>query len=407
MIPTMLLDHLPIQNSEVYLLGASRAPSIPPPSPPSPATPGELDCSPPLDDLMSITPPETQDPTPLFKQRLSNAVHVLSTEATALSCLARLYDTDPIARQGFNSAVEAITRFKGDKGKLIISGVGKSGHIAKKLVATMNSLRIHATYLHPTEALHGDLGKVGKYDSIILITFSGKTVELLSLLPHFDPSLPLIVITSHTDPSTCDIVKHRPDAMLLPAPIHRSETDSFGFSAPTTSTTMALALGDALAVAVSNELYANVAAVFLQNHPGGAIGASLKRPQKLSDICIRFSDIPDISNHSATGAHVLMSAYRSETGWVRLGMDIVVPPRRIQKLQPDHMDEAASQIYDLMVSRKDWIEIAAETVLPTTRDWIESQRQGAFSSRYSDDSILALIDGDEIVGFIEIGELMT
>jgi D-arabinose 5-phosphate isomerase GutQ len=403
----MVLDHLPIQNSEVYLLGASRAPSIPPPSPPSPATPGELDCSPPMDDLMSITPPETQDPTPLFKQRLSNAVHVLSTEATALSCLARLYDTDPIARHGFNSAVEAITRFKGDKGKLIISGVGKSGHIAKKLVATMNSLRIHATYLHPTEALHGDLGKVGKYDSIILITFSGKTVELLSLLPHFDPSLPLIVMTSHTHPSTCDIVKHRPDAILLPAPIHRSEIDSFGFSAPTTSTTMALALGDALAVAVSNELYANVATIFLQNHPGGAIGASLKRPQKLSDICIRFSGIPDISDQSTTGAHVLMSAYRSETGWVRLGKDIVVSPRRIQKLQPDHMDEPASQIYNLMVSRKEWIEIAAETVLPTTRDWIEGQRQGSLPSRYADDSILALMDGDEIVGFIEIGELMT
>jgi hypothetical protein len=140
----MALDHHPIQNSEVYLLNASHAPSMPPPSPPSPATPDERECSP-LDNLGSMTPLEIQGSAPSFKQRLSNAVHVLGTEATALSCLTRLYDTDPIAQEGFNSAVEAITRFEGDKGKLVISGVGKSGHIAKKLVATMNSLKIPAS----------------------------------------------------------------------------------------------------------------------------------------------------------------------------------------------------------------------------------------------------------------------
>lgn len=403
----MTMDQHPIQTSAVFLLNTSHAPSIPPPSPPSPATPGELDCSQPLDDLMPIGSHETQDPGPHFKQRLSNAVHVLRTEATALSCLAQLYETDPIARGGFSAAVEAISRFDGDKGKLVISGVGKSGHIAKKLVATMNSLKIHATYLHPTEALHGDLGKVGKYDTILLITFSGKTAELISLLPHFDISLPLIVLTSHTDPSTCEIIKHRPDTILLPAPIHVSETDSFGFSAPTTSTTIALALGDALAVAVSNELHANVAAVFLQNHPGGAIGAAFKRPQKLSDICIQFSRIPEIDIHPATGAHVLMSAYQSETGWVKGGHDIVVPPRRIKKLQPDHMDEPACEIYGLMALRKDWVEIPYDTTLSTAKEWVESQRKGPFPCNYTDESVLALMDDDEVIGVLEIGELMA
>jgi D-arabinose 5-phosphate isomerase GutQ len=356
---------------------------------------------------MPIGPPETQDGNPLFKQRLSNAAHVLRTEATALSCLAQLYETDPIARRGFNAAVEAITRFDGDKGKLVISGVGKSGHIAKKLVATMNSLKVHATYLHPTDALHGDLGKVGKHDTILLITFSGKTVELISLLPHFDLSLPLIVLTSHTQPSTCEIVKHRPDTILLPAPIHMSETDSFGVSAPTTSTTMALALGDALAVAVSNELHANVAAVFLQNHPGGAIGASFRRPQKLSDLCIQFSQIPQIDIHRATGANILMSAYQSESGWLRSGQDIVLPPCRIIKLLPDHMDEPASQIYDLAVLKNDWIELPYDTTLTTAKDWIASQRQVSSPCQYTDESVLVLMDGDEIFGVTEIGKLMV
>jgi D-arabinose 5-phosphate isomerase GutQ len=336
-------------------------------------------------------------------------VHVLGTEATALSCLSRLYETDPVARGGFNSAVEAISRFKGDKGKLVISGVGKSGHIAKKLVATMNSLKIHATYLHPTEALHGDLGKVGKHDTILLITFSGKTPELLSLLPHFDLSLPLIVMTSHTHPSTCEIVKHRPDTILLPAPIHKSETDSFGFSAPTTSTTMALALGDALAVVISTELHINVAAVFSQNHPGGAIGQAFKGPQKISDLAIQLTAIPEVGKNSMTGAHILMSAYLSETGWVRHGEDVVVPPRRIKRMLPLDMDEPAMMIDGLMVPSNEWVPIPAETDLPQAKQWIKSMRRTAPSgeSKYSDDAILVIMVDGEVSGVMEIGELMV
>lgn len=379
-----------------------------PPSPPSPVTPYQREPSPPLDDLMSITPPETQEKSLSVSQRLSSAVHVLGTEATALSCLTRLYETDPIARGGFNAAVEAITRFDGDKGKLVISGVGKSGHIAKKLVATMNSLKIHATYLHPTEALHGDLGKVGKHDTILLITFSGKTPELLSLIPHFDPSLPLIVLTSHTHPSTCEIVRQRPDTILLPAPIHKSETDSFGFSAPTTSTTMAIALGDALAVVISGELHSSVAAVFSKNHPGGAIGAAFKGPQKISDLAIEFTGIPEISRTSTTGAHTLMSAYRSETGWIRYGEDLVSSPCRIKRLQPDHMDELAMQIQGLMVPSAEWIMIPADTDLPHAKEWIKTMRRTVpgGATKYSDDAILVTMEDDEVFGVLEVGELM-
>ncbi len=354
---------------------------------------------------MSITPPEQDNSSPTFGQRLSNAVHVLGTEATALSCLTRLYETDPIARGGFNSAVSAITRFKGDKGKLVICGVGKSGHIAKKLVATMNSLKIHATFLHPTEALHGDLGKVGKHDTILLITFSGKTPELLSLLPHFDPSLPLIVMTSHTHPSTCEIVKHRADTILLPAPIHKSETDSFGFNAPTTSTTMALALGDALAVVISNELHINVQAVFSQNHPGGAIGQAI--PKKLFDLVITISEITDIGGGRAvTGAHVLMSAYRSKTHWVRAGMDTMIPPRRIKRLGMEDMDEPAWCIPGLMVSSTDWIEMRAEMEITQAKDFILAKRKEG-SGNFGDDAILVTVTEGERVGVMEVGDLMT
>jgi D-arabinose 5-phosphate isomerase GutQ len=408
----MALDHHhPVQNSEVYLLHSSHAPSMPPPSPPSPpspVTPCERELSPPLDDLMSITPPEIEEISTSFTQRLANAVHVLGTEATALSCLTRLYETDPVARGGFFAAVDAIKRFDCDKGKLVISGVGKSGHIAKKLVATMNSLKIHATYLHPTEALHGDLGKVGKHDTILLITFSGKTPELLQLIPHFDPSLPLIVLTSHTHPSTCEITKQRPDTILLPAPIHKSETDSFGFNAPTTSTTMAIAIGDALAVVISGELHQSVAAVFSKNHPGGAIGAAFKGPQKISDLAIEFTDIPQMGRTSTTGAHILMSAYRSESGWVRYGEELVSAPRRIKNLQPDDMDESAMRIQGLMVPSTDWIPIPADTDLPHAQKWILDMRRTVpgGATKYNDDAILVTMEDGEVSGVLEVGELM-
>lgn len=358
---------------------------------------------------MCITPPGIKDLHPTFSQRLAKAVHVLNTEATALSYLTRLYETDPIARSGFDSAVGAITRFQGEKGKLVIAGVGKSGHIAKKLVATMNSLGIHATYLHPTEALHGDLGKVNrKHDTILLITFSGKTPELLTLLPHFY-TLPVIVLTSHTRHSTCEIIKQRPDTILLPAPIHESEIASFGCSAPTTSTTMALAVGDALAVAISHEYYPSVAAVFSLHHPGGAIGAALKGPQKISDLAIAIPKIWEVIGDSVTAAHVLLAAYQSKTGWVRRGNDMVVPPRRIKRLLPSEMDESAICIEGLMVARIEWISIQADISLAEAVVQIKTSRRTVPGGeiKYGDDAILAAMVDGEVTGVMEVAELFS
>ena len=340
-----------------------------------------------------------------MSRRLATAVHVLGTEATALSHLTRLYESDPTARQGFNDAVEAITRFRGDKGKLVICGVGKSGHIAKKLVATMNSLKIESIYLHPTEALHGDLGTLGKHDTIMLITFSGKTPELLSLIPHFDLATPLIVMTSHTKRATCGIVDLRPDAILLSAPIHQSEADSFGVSAPTTSTTMAIALGDALAMVIANDLHLNIANIFSKYHPGGAIGAASKGPPRVSDIAIPFSDIPEVKS-TTSGAEILMSAYRSDNGWVRCGYNTLMSPRRIKSMQPDDLDEPAQLINGLMIPRNEWTTMHLETTLSAAQEMVASMRMTKLAGQYRDDSILVLMDDDEISSVIEIGDVV-
>ena len=93
---------------------------------------------------------------------LSTALHVIRTERDALTALEDLYETDSVAQEGLNSAVNVISKSVSCGGKIVVSGVGKSGKIGKKVVATMNSFGIRSVFLHPTEALHGDLGIIGE-----------------------------------------------------------------------------------------------------------------------------------------------------------------------------------------------------------------------------------------------------
>ncbi|RJE22610.1 sugar isomerase, partial [Aspergillus sclerotialis] len=229
-----------------------------------------------------MTPPDPIDSPqqPPNTTTVAAAVHVLSTERAALAHLEHLYQTDQLAQENLARAVDQIVRSIGNGGKLVFCGVGKSGKIAQKLEATMNSVGVYSTFLHPTEALHGDLGMVRSNDTLIMISFSGRTSELLLLLPHIPPTVPVIAITSHLHPSTCPLLSfHTPDmGILLPAPIHENEESSFGVSAPTSSTTVALSLGDALAIAAARRLHTSPgrgpAEVFRSFHPGGTIGAT-------------------------------------------------------------------------------------------------------------------------------------
>lgn len=122
---------------------------------------------------------------------------------------------------------------------------------------------------------------VRQVDTLLLISFSGRTPELMLLLPHIPSTVPVIALTSHLHPSTCPLLSFQSSdmAILLPAPIHEDEAFSFGVCAPTSSTTVALSLGDALAIAVARRMHTlpgrGPAEVFKSYHPGGAIGAAL------------------------------------------------------------------------------------------------------------------------------------
>ncbi|KAM7207625.1 arabinose 5-phosphate isomerase [Naviculisporaceae sp. PSN 640] len=429
----------PVHNSEVYLLNQNRFPLIPPPSPPSPITPAPTDICSPIESLSLDGPDplslsascdehcdeQTCDDRLVSEERLAGAVHVLSTETRALQLVTNLYSTDEIARDGFNRAVEAITQRQGDQGKngkVVVIGVGKSGHIAKKLVATFNSLAIQAVFLHPTEALHGDLGQIGRNDTLFLITFSGKTPELLMLLPHLDEDLPLILLTAHTRPDTCEIIRHRPDTILLPAPIHESETKSFGVSAPTTSTTVALTVGDALAIVASRELHPSVASVFAKNHPGGAIGAALKRRDEeiIRDLSVPLNEIATLNHDESdvplTGADVLRAGYASPSGWVRVtGSDqnsnasvdaggsngALISPTRIRQLSSADLGKKIdTELGWLVTNPGEFVSIAWDTTVHQACDFINAMLV------CDEDSIIVVMEKGECVGVLEVSRLL-
>ncbi|HLQ11769.1 MAG TPA: KpsF/GutQ family sugar-phosphate isomerase [Steroidobacteraceae bacterium] len=153
-------------------------------------------------------------------------------------------------------------------GRVIVSGMGKSGHIARKIAATLASTGTPAFFLHPAEAGHGDLGMITRQDALLALSNSGETVEILLLLPHLKRlGVPLIALTGRTDSALAQAADVALDVGVDQEACPHN-------LAPTTSTTAALAMGDALAVAVL-EARGFSAEDFARRHPGGALGRRL------------------------------------------------------------------------------------------------------------------------------------
>jgi len=190
---------------------------------------------------------------------------ILHDEARALDALADSLDGP------FESAVELILQCSG---KLIVSGLGKSGHVARKIAATFASTGTTATFLHLAEAIHGDLGMAARGDVAILISQSGETAELEPVIDHFQQvGIPVIAITGN---SGSMLASAAATALVLP---HWPEVGPESV-APTTSTTMTLALGDALAMTVMRQK-GFTRTDFGRLHPGGSLGARLKPVSRL------------------------------------------------------------------------------------------------------------------------------
>jgi arabinose-5-phosphate isomerase len=236
--------------------------------------------------------PESEAGDSAAASALASARRVLQAEAEALHALARELDG------GF---LQAIERLAATRGRVVVAGMGKSGHIARKIAATFASTGTPALFVHPAEASHGDLGMVTGADSLLALSNSGETPELAHLLTYSRRfAIPLVAIVGKV-PSTladaADIVLRLPD---------RPEACPMGL-APTTSTTAMLALGDALAVALLERrgFSAHDFAVF---HPGGKLGSRLVR---VDQIMHQGADLPLVGPEVSVAMAVLeMTAKR-------------------------------------------------------------------------------------------------
>jgi arabinose-5-phosphate isomerase len=194
-----------------------------------------------------------------------------------------LYKAAERLDQNFLNAISLILK---TKGKLIITGVGKSGLVGAKMAATFASTGTSSFFLHPTEALHGDLGMIGKDDTLLAISSSGESEELTKILPHikrFD--IPLIGLTGNKGSSLGSYAD-----VFLDISVEK-EACPLG-AAPTTSTTLTMALGDALAVALM-EQRGFKQEDFASFHPGGSLGRKLF--VKIKDL-MRTDHLPIISS---------------------------------------------------------------------------------------------------------------
>lgn len=197
---------------------------------------------------------------------IPSLVRTLTAGGTALGQLVQhIQDTD-LGEQ----VCRALDLLHGIKGRVIVTGVGKSGHIGRKLAATLSSTGTPSYFIHPTEAVHGDLGMVASEDLLLALSWSGETQELAAVISYAKRfGVPVIAITSQGGST---LAKAANVPLVLPCVV---EACPLGL-APTTSTLLQLAMGDALAIALL-ERRGFSAADFHNFHPGGKLGAKLTR----------------------------------------------------------------------------------------------------------------------------------
>ena len=223
---------------------------------------------------------------------LTTARRVIVTEAKALSILAASLD---------DSFTQAVSLILAAKGRVIVSGMGKSGHIARKIASTLASTGTPAQFVHPAEASHGDLGMVTEGDVVLILSNSGETPELADIIAHTRRfGIPLIGVASRPDST---LIRQSDVALLLPAAPEACGTGVV----PTTSTTMTLALGDALAVALM-EHRAFTPDHFRLFHPGGKLGAKLLKVRDL------MHETLPLTRDTAPMSEALLSISRSGFG---------------------------------------------------------------------------------------------
>ena len=260
------------------------------------------------------------------------AKRVFDTEIRSLQHVANLIDHQ------FTNTVQAILNCKG---KVIVGGIGKSGIIGKKIAATLSSTGTSSFFLHPGEAFHGDLGMIGKDDVVLLISYSGETDEVIKIIPFLKWNENILIgMTGNPDSTIAKNCHHQLNINIL------QEACPLKL-APTSSTTAALVMGDALAVALM-ELREFKSADFALFHPGGSLGRKLLL--KVKDL-MRTDNLPYI-NGGATFTELVLKLSEG-----RLGMVIVGEADNVQGIVTD------GDLRRALVANPDTTKLHIETMM--------------------------------------------
>ena len=321
-------------------------------------------------------------PVPLGAQWRASARRALVIETDGMQQLIAALD-GPLG-DGLAQSVEAIRQAKG---RVVLTGMGKSGHIARKIAATLASTGTPASFVHPAEASHGDLGMITPDDVIIMISNSGESPELRDILTYSRRfAVPLIAITSVPDStlgSEADIV--------LPLP--RAKEACPNGLAPTTSTLLQLALGDALAMALLEDKGFS-AHDFRKFHPGGKLGAQLKH---VRDIMHRQDELP-LGTEATPMADVLIVMTRKSYGCFGVTdadgrlIGIVTDGDLRRNMSPDLLNQTAGAV----------MTRAPKTISPDALASEALEQLNALKIT----SLFAIDENEQPVGLIHIHDLL-
>ena len=321
-----------------------------------------------------------------MEKQISQFRELLRHEAAAINNAAERLEPEQVKR--------AVDFLVGCAGKVVLTGIGKSGFVARKIAATLTSTGTPAVFLHASDALHGDLGILDKSDLVVLVSNSGETDEINAMMPYLKHrTVPLIAIVGNltsTLASNADVV--------LDASVDQ-ETCPFNL-APTASTTVALAIGDALALTVM-QIKGLTLEDFALNHPGGRLGKRLSL--KVSDLMHRGDRNPVVSP-ATFWLEVVSAITRGGLGAVNVVSDEQILAgiitdgdlrRAIQKSDPGEL---------MKLTAESFMTRNPVTVTPNTLAYSALQ---LMENRPSQISVLPVVDAEKrCVGLLRLHDLV-
>ncbi len=330
---------------------------------------------------MSVSKNKSKNKTAQNRALLKTAKRVLKIESDAVAALANRLGAD------FPNVVNALSD---RKGRLIITGMGKSGLIGQKIAATMSSVGLPAVFMHAAEAIHGDLGLIAHNDVVIAISNSGETEEIIKLLPTLNRLKCTIVAMVGNLKSTLAI---RSDFVLDIGV--KQEAGGNGL-VPTASTTAALAMGDALVIAYL-ELRGFKEENFALNHPGGSLGR--KMLTTIDDLMHRGDQIPMVNENS--GISIIISEITKK----RLGVTLITDKKnQLKGIITD------GDLRRMIEHKKDISKIRARELSKSLPKCIKKDdlatKAVQLMEEYSITSLVVSENGKKIEGIIHLHDLL-